>query len=690
MILAQVAGLHIGSVEISSPTELKILLDVDAPQDVAFNTGQPQGFPRLNGYVLIPNEAGAVVAVIGRMTMEPAPPGHNPERNDRIALPVSQRRLFVTPIGTLETRRETGGSTSYSLKRGVNSYPAVGDAVVLPAAEHLRSIVEASGVDRRVQIGTSRLALNARVTIDPDKLFGRHLGVFGNTGSGKSCTVAGLIRWSIQEAANGKSGANARFIVLDPNGEYRQCFKDLRDFINVKVFSVDPQEDELPLQVPAWMWNGHEWTGAVNASPGTQRPVLMQALRQLRSAAMSGAGASEPSKLLLVAGHLRTMLDYLREAYAQGVGALANFPRYKAIHGNLEGFQGELEATREAVSAEEAILLAALNTAVSTIDTVRRRRTYVYKGESRVDQFQVEDIEEVISALEALVSHLPNAAVVTGPTEDMPARFDPYRLPDTINFLATLQAGNLQQHMGGLDLRIRTLLSDARITPIIAPEDSGATLADWLQNIFGGEVDKGQISILDMSLVPADVLTTIVTVIARLIFEAAQRHRRLTGATLPTVVVLEEAHNFVQRVSPDNEDGSVTRCRQVFEKIAKEGRKFGVGLVLSSQRPAELAPTVVAQCNSFILHRIVNDRDQELVARLAPDSTGTLLKELPSLPTQEAILLGTATEIPLVFEVRPLAEPERPNSANPDFWLVWRNERDPCLDFITLASSWAE
>lgn len=73
MTMARIAGLHVGTVETCSPTELKILLDADAPQDIAFNTGRPQGFPRLNGYVLIPNEGGAVVAAIARMTMEPAP-----------------------------------------------------------------------------------------------------------------------------------------------------------------------------------------------------------------------------------------------------------------------------------------------------------------------------------------------------------------------------------------------------------------------------------------------------------------------------------------------------------------------------------------------------------------------------------------------------------------------------------------
>jgi uncharacterized protein len=198
MDLAHVAGIHVGSVETSSPTEIIVLLDRDAPQDVAFNTGRPQGFPRLNGYVLIPNEGGAVVAAIARMTMEPAPPAAFKERG-YVPIPTSSRRLFVTPIGTLETKR-SDGQVLFELRRGVVSYPAVGDAVLLATSSQLRAIVEASGDDRRVFIGNSRLALDAPVTVDPDKLFGRHVGVFGNTGSGKSCTVAGLIRWSIEAA----------------------------------------------------------------------------------------------------------------------------------------------------------------------------------------------------------------------------------------------------------------------------------------------------------------------------------------------------------------------------------------------------------------------------------------------------------------------------------------------------------
>jgi hypothetical protein len=505
--------------------------------------------------------------------------------------------------------------------------------------------------------------------------------------------VAGLIRWSIEAAAKEARSVRARFIILDPNGEYRECFKDLAPIVDVRVFSAEPKQGEKELIVPAWMWNGQEWAGAVAASPGTQRPVLMQAIRHLRSSALAGGEARKPDNRLLIASQLRALLDHLRGCRAEGVAALGTFIRFKGIHQNLEGFEDQLRLVLETVLPDkEPDLYQALETAIETSVAVRQRRTENYKGQDRINQFQDADMAAVLEALEALANFLPNAAVISGPSEDTPARFNPLALPDMINLIAGLQPGNLQQHIAGLDLRIRSMLADQRITPIIAPNGGGPSLGSWLQDLFGaGDGGKGQITVLDLSLVPSDVMTTIVSVLGRLVLETAQRHRRTTGATLPTVLVLEEAHNFVQRQGSDmDESGASTRCRQIFEKIAKEGRKFGVGLLLSSQRPAELAPTSVAQCNSFILHRIVNDRDQELVCRLAPDSTGALLKELPSLPTQKAILIGIATEIPLVFDVRPLPIAHRPNSAHPDFWDVWTHQRDLDLDLNDLASGWSD
>jgi DNA helicase HerA-like ATPase len=177
------------------------------------------------------------------------------------------------------------------------------------------------------------------------------------------------------------------------------------------------------------------------------------------------------------------------------------------------------------------------------------------------------------------------------------------------------------------------------------------------------------------------------------VFESLQRYRRShpKGLSLPTVLVLEEAHTFVRR-GKDDEGPAATPaqlCRETFERIAREGRKFGLGLVLSSQRPSELSPTVLAQCNTFLLHRIVNDSDQNLVARLVPDNVGGLLRELSSLPTRQAILLGWATPLPILVEVDELPHDHRPRSADPDFWDVWTRAKERVVDWDAIAQDWS-
>src|SRR5699024_658169 len=154
------------------------------------------------------------------------------------------------------------------------------DPVLLPTQSQLKAIIE-SGNNRRVNIGTSPLAGNAIVSVDPDRIFGRHLAVLGNTGSGKSCSVAGLLRWSIEAAKKHQDSPNNRFIVLDPNGEYTNSFKGLA---NVRVYGAEPNEEQgiKQLIVPMWLWNTAEWVAFTQASGKAQKPTLVQALRCVR------------------------------------------------------------------------------------------------------------------------------------------------------------------------------------------------------------------------------------------------------------------------------------------------------------------------------------------------------------------------------------------------------------------------
>ena len=211
---------------------------------------------------------------------------------------------------------------------------------------------------------------------------------------------------------------------------------------------------------------------------------------------------------------------------------------------------------------------------------------------------------------------------------------------------------------------------------------------EWLSSYIGAN-DKEALTVIDLSLLPSDVTSIITAVVARMVFEAQQRYLKLNKQCLPTVLVMEEAHYFIKRYNDDAENtGPTTQCCKVFEKIAREGRKFGLGLVLSSQRPSELSPTVLSQCNSFLLHRISNDKDQELVHRLLPDNMRGILREIPSLPSQYAVLLGWASELPIMVKIRTLQKSQCPQSDDPDYWDVWTGRKERKIDWCKIAKEW--
>jgi len=679
----QIASLVIGTVESVSPSEIKVILEPNAPQATALNTGVPTGFPRINGYVLIPNETGAVVGLVVWLGVERS---QFPKRTGLrdfglVDLPFPLRKIAITPLGTLRSVKGTRDSgNTYHLSRGVSAFPSVGDAVQLPTAEQLGSIIEASDeCDRRVKIGVSPLAANASVTVDPDKVFGRHLAVLGNTGSGKSCSVAGLIRWSLYRAKEeGKPNqkVNARFIILDPNGEYSSAFEDCAE---VRRFQVSPKVEGIhPLLVPAWMWNSHEWCAFTEASSKVQKPILMRALRELRAIATETKDETEAA----VPIRLRLFYRSFIKDKSQGPSAYMEFPGKQNFGQKIGAIAESVRLLSEKYHQHKTCLLD-LKTAIDAVISSKPQNAQGY-----FPAFDDSDVDKLIDAFDKAVRELPIPADRLRVNEDCPVEFEVADLADAIEHIA-IEQGQVQ-FVDTLLLRVKMLLSDERLRSVVTSETK-IDLPSWLENTIGEDsAANGSISILDLSLISSDVLHTIIAVVARIAFEATQRYRKLTDKELPTVLVLEEAHTFVRRGTDEESDTPTPTqmCRQTFERIAREGRKFGLGLVLSSQRPSELSPTVLAQCNTFLLHRIVNDRDQELVGKLVPDNLGGLLKELPSLPSRQAILLGWAATVPTLVEITELPENHRPRSSDPKFWDVWTGKEKRPINWGDIVDDW--
>jgi len=694
--LAYADALRIGTIDFVSPDEIKVLLDIEAPGSVSLNTGTPRPFPRINGYVLAPGEQGHLVAQVEWITVERSqyPKRKGMQDFGLVDLPYPLRKMSLNPLGILSYTGGAGDKVRYEFKRGVQAYPSVGDPVLLPTQDQLRAIVE-SGENRRVKIGVSPLAANAEVKVDPDRLFGRHLAVLGNTGSGKSCSVAGLIRWSMDAARKARNGAdpNARFIVLDPNGEYASTFKGMG---KVRVFAVDPpenSEDIEQLQVPLWFWNSAEWSAFTQASAKTQRPLLRRALRNIKAGRSVHTNSPEDKKLAL-RRYLSSRLISIRADVVSGDIQTESTKfgyRLRAIVADIqdkciEHDQNKLDEVLEAINS-------ALDSAFDSFQKNGRTIEY-YRA------FHEAQVQAVINALEASVDTVGGIVYQEGPDEDVPIPFDGTELPDHLEILAEQE--NASQFVDFLVSRIRTLLSDTRMRSIISSTD-GINLDNWLADYIGdSEASNGSVTVIDLSLVPAEVVHIITAVIARMTLESLQRYRKINaGKTLPTVLVMEEAHTFIKRYHDDAENqNSAAICCQVFEKIAREGRKFGLGLVLSSQRPSELSPTVLSQCNSFLLHRISNDRDQELIHKLVPDNLRGLLRDLPSLPSRNAILLGWASELPVLVQMNSLPKDQRPKSDDPDFWAVWSGEGleedehgqkvERSVDWQSIATDWQQ
>ena len=200
-------------------------------------------------------------------------------------------------------------------------------------------------------------------------------------------------------------------------------------------------------------------------------------------------------------------------------------------------------------------------------------------------------------------------------------------------------------------------------------------MAQMMKRLLDFSETKSQIKVIDFSDVPADILPVIAGLVARIIFQVqfwTDREKRK-----PMVIVCDEAHSYLP--SKDGKNPVEQRAIENFEKIAKEGRKYGVALLVVSQRPSDVSPTILSQCNNIVSLRLTNGDDQGTVKRLMPESLEGLMDTLPILDIGEALVVGDAVLLPSRIRINP--PKEKPLSATIDFWDEWSKKPDS-PDFV--------
>ncbi|MGQ0280434.1 ATP-binding protein [Sphingopyxis sp. Q841] len=610
----------------------------------------------LGSFVVIPSQTEYVVAeVIGLWEKDPTSGRIGGDGSTTLDKAGSSKFLELVPVGMLPLAHDGG------FRFGVSTFPSLyADALYVLDAELDRIFEVADWQEpvppdgdgtvtrfKALSIGTSVVFKGYDVKAKVDEFFGGHLAVLGNTGSGKSCTVASILQ-SLFEKRDEMAARGATFLLLDVNGEYRVAFAKLpqpikrvylalrADHNAVPPAPLDLNERPSAFRLPHWFMSVEEWELLLRASERTQQPVLRTALgltslfadvtpqteslrRHILAMCLKEvfggvSGDSPVSK----AHRMIALLDRFGDQELNK--ALLTKHGFSLVYGNFQGGNGT------------AAFLDDLKTFIQEDATIT-----AYGGKP----FEFATLEECFE-IALLYEEAHGNKQIRDYCSQMLTRFKWIRDREEFAFL-------------------RVPTSNLR-----AEEQSTALFVEHLLGLERQENKlhkRAQIIVLDMNEAGDEVVEVVSAVITRLLFDRLRRADPRNR--LPIHLVLEEAHRYVaERPSHHAIDAS-----RIFERVAKEGRKYGVFLMVASQRPSELSKTVLSQCSNFVVHRIQNPDDLAHIRQMTPFISDSVMKRLPSLPKQHALIFGNAVNLPTTFKVREVSP--RPKSDDAQIRELW-------------------
>lgn len=240
--------------------------------------------------------------------------------------------------------------------------------------------------------------------------------------------------------------------------------------------------------------------------------------------------------------------------------------------------------------------------------------------------------------------------------------------------------------------RLENKINDKRLEFLFGEASKKISFEETLHELLGYQEEaKSNITILDLSGVPFDVLSITVSLISRILFEFGYYYKRMRAENstgegevindVPILLVYEEAHKYV----PNNDMAKYRASRESIERIAKEGRKYGISLMLASQRPSEISETIFSQCNNFLSLRLTNPADQNYVKRLLPDTLGNIVDKMPVLRAGECLLIGDAVILPSIVQVEECDL--KPSSTDIPYLQLWKEEWHS-LDVEAIKKAW--
>ena len=484
----------------------------------------------------------------------------------------------------------------------------------------------------QITLGYSTVYNNYKINIGINDFFSNHFAILGNTGSGKSFTVSRLIQ-NIFTSSN-YVPINANIFVFDAYGEYKTAFSRLNEIspmLNTKYYTTNtnfPEGDIL--KIPLWLLKTDDIALLLEASEPAQLSIIDKALRLVPIIKGTDDDAIKHCNDIIA----RAILDLLKS----GKDTIKISDQIKAI-------------------------LSTVSTSALNLETVISQPGY----NRPLKQCLYVDNNGKMLEME-LVTNFISSFIIDGLEEPEPREDVMYTLQDLEKAMefsliseGILKSDKVFDYANILSVRLHSLVNSSYSQYF--EFDKMMTKAEYIRSlIYTYDNKKAQIINFNINYVNDRMAKSLVKIISKLLFDFAAENK--DRASMPFHIILEEAHRYVQ----DDIDQKLLGYN-IFDRITKEGRKYGVLLGLITQRPSELSETSISQCSNFIILRTLHPRDLKYIREMVPNISDEVMAMLKTLQSGSAIGFGSAFKVPTAVKI------EKPNpeplSNNCDIVKVW-------------------
>lgn len=576
----------------------------------------------------------------------------------------SSRELVIKPVGTLKSNDE--------FEMGVGIFPSIYSDVWIVTNQDLEKILnpvkgkvpdnkieskeEKGKVHSEITIGHSKSMINYKIDLNINKLFNIHTAVLGNSGSGKSNTIAHIFQEVFRK--RNYEAIGAKVILFDVNGEYKRAFeKENRPDIDIKFYKPNFNNDGYERFVlPYYLMNLDEWTAFLMASDRTQKPFWDKVLQECyKFYKIKTAPSKEKGKFI----------NYFRYKLNNIINSILT--RVDSDTANITSAGSALRRIKDILSSdnfknidETAEFLEDIKSLLSQCTINFGRNDDKLLG--RVNAIESKtDIESALLIYEDKLRH--------GDFYD----FEFLKIAADLVLLEEESKGNtrIREFTSTMIARLDYFLYNPDCLFMRSSSNNYATSEEeYLALEFGIKRGncKSQLIIIDSSEISGDILELMTSVIGRIIFDYRKKLKGEERIKEPIHLILDEAHRYIRK------NAEYILRENIFEKIAREGRKYSYYLMVSSQRPSELSETVLSQCGNFIIHRIQNEVDMKYIYSVLPYFSPDYINKIKQSVPGEALIFGNCVPMPLHVKVIQ-AKPD-PNSENCRINEEWYKEKE--------------